>query len=391
MVDVDLDVDLDLDLDLDLQQDVIASRPVDEPVRLPAEGSYLLLSDLHLGNGLRTDVFGRKDALLLDLLDRTTGETDALILAGDVIDALQARDAAAARRAHPDVVARLEDLARRKPVWHLLGNHDHPAFVAALLPSARPCREVRLGEDARVVHGHQFDPHFFDGPLADADMRLAIRVHEAVERFTGHTIRLPFADHDNPTNRFAHWFFYRQTMALGLVAHAAARLGRTRRLRRWAAHHDYWARSQWGDNHAVLIPALAALAAGRERVLIMGHAHQAGRLERFEAAPSERVSGEPSVDWREPSRRAPDPAALRGKTYVNLGSWTFTDATCALWRAGTIELRDQATGRPVGNETYRFALTAPGIPGMREWWARYYRGLLRYDGAAVRRDLGFRS
>ena len=364
---------------------------MDEPILLPAEGSYLLLSDLHLGNGRNTDRFGCKDALLLGLLDRCEPEIDAVILAGDVVDSLQAGRAAGVRRAHPEVLARLERLASRRPLWHLLGNHDDPAFIAELLPSARPCLDLRLGREARVVHGHQFDPHFFDGPLAGNDMRLVIRIHEAAERLTRRTIRLPFADHDNATNRFAHWFFYRQTMAQGLVAHAVARLGRTARLRRWAAHHDYWARSQWGDNHAVLIPALAALAAGGERVLLMGHAHQAGQLERFPAPLAERVSGEPAVEWRGPGRRAPDPAALRGKTYVNLGSWTFDAANYALWRRGRLELRDQAAGCAVGDAAYRFALSATAIPGMREWWERYYRGLLRYDTDAVRRDLAFRN
>jgi hypothetical protein len=56
-----------------------------------------------------------------------------------------------------------------------------------------------------------------------------------------------------------------------------------------------------------------------------------------------------------------------------------------------MELLRLPAGEVVGDETYRFALEAPGIPGMREWWERYYRGLGRYDAAAVRRDLEFRA
>ena len=40
----------------------------------------------------------------------------------------------------------------------------------------------------------------------------------------------------------------------------------------------------------------------------------------------------------------------------------------------------------LGEDPHRFALSAPEIPGMREWWDRYCRGLWRYDGEAVRRD-----
>jgi UDP-2,3-diacylglucosamine pyrophosphatase LpxH len=87
--------------------------------RLAADGCYLMLSDLHLGDGGRTDLFGRKDELLLDLLERRASEVDAILLAGDVLDALQARHPERVRRAHRAVLERIEGLARRQPVWYL--------------------------------------------------------------------------------------------------------------------------------------------------------------------------------------------------------------------------------------------------------------------------------
>jgi UDP-2,3-diacylglucosamine pyrophosphatase LpxH len=359
--------------------------------RLAAEACYLMLSDLHLGDGGRTDLFGRKDALLIDLLDRRAPEVEGILLAGDILDSLQARHPGRVRRAHRGVLERLEEVARRRPVWYLLGNHDEPRFVTELLPSSRLCESVALGECGRVMHGHQFDPHFFDGPLADRDPRLVLWLHGVLESLSGETIRLPFADHDNLTNRIAHWVFYRHTMAWHLVSQVAAWAGRPGWLRRWAAHHDDWARSQWGDHHAMLIPALASLAAGPEQVFVTGHAHQAGKLDRFQRAPSERVSGEPAVAWRDPARRSPAPQTLSGKTYINFGSLSFGSATYALWRGGAVELWDHASGQEIGDHAYRFALSAPEIPGMREWWSRYYRGFCRYDSEAVRRDTSFRE
>ena len=52
-----------------------------------------------------------------------------------------------------------------------------------------------------------------------------------MEHATGQFIRLPFSEQDNLTNRFAHWVFYRCTMAAHLLARAQARMGDDRWLR----------------------------------------------------------------------------------------------------------------------------------------------------------------
>lgn len=352
--------------------------------RLPADGRYLLLSDLHLGDGGPTDIFGDKDEDLLALLEARLPGLDAVVLGGDVLDATQAARAEQVARAHPQLVARLEELAGRLPLYHLAGNHDSLAFISALLPSTRLCRSVQIGEETLVIHGHELDIYFHRGPL-DGRGQLSLRAHARVERLTGQLIRLPFAHHDNPTNRFAHWVFYRATMALHLAARIAARLGDDGPLRGWAAHHDFWARSQWGDSSAVLLPALQALARGPHSTLVAGHTHQPGVVERVARRPTETVSGQPDLSWRPWDRRAPDPADLEGKAYVNLGSWTLEQTSYALWEHGALRLHDWRLG-PVDGRSYRFALDAASIPGMREWWRRYYRGLGRYDTAAVRRD-----
>jgi metallophosphoesterase superfamily enzyme len=352
---------------------------------LRGDGSYLLLSDLHLGDGTPSDQFGRKDEALLAMLDQRADRVDAVILAGDVFDAFQALTADRIAAAHPRVIEGLEALARRMPLHHVMGNHDHPEFVRRLLPSARPCRAAHLGDEALVIHGHEFDHYMGQSPLSGRGA-LALRAHALFERLTGQSVRLPFGRHPNPANRFAHWIFYRYTMADHALARFLAEVGRPKRLQRWAAHHDYWARSQWGDGQALLLPALAALAAGPFRVLAIGHSHQAGLVDRFSVRPTEQVTGEPPVEWRPAHCRAPDPAALRRRTFANLGSWTFGDTTFGEWRGGRLSIRDFAKNRRIDDRAYRLALADGAIPGMREWWERYYRGLWRYDLERVRQD-----
>lgn len=355
-------------------------------LQLPADRRYLLISDLHLGDGGRTDLFGSKDHDFERMLRATGDHVDGVILGGDVLDATQADSADSIRRAHPLVIQRLDELARSVPVYHLVGNHDAPGYIERLLPSVVLCQAVHLGQEVRVVHGHQLDVYFHDGPL-NGKGSLSLRAHAIFERVTGQFIRLPFAFHDNRTNRFAHWVFYRLTMAVLLLARIEASIGDDRRIRGWAAHHDFWARSQWGDGSALLLPALRALADGEHRILVTGHNHQAGVLDRIDASPTERVSGEPQVQWRTEERRAPAARDLERRIYVNLGSWTLDQSTYGLWDGAQIEVHDWLQGRPVDDRSYRIALTRREIPGMREWWDRYYRGLGRYETGRILEDL----
>ncbi|MBN2495999.1 MAG: metallophosphoesterase family protein [Deltaproteobacteria bacterium] len=354
-------------------------------VELPVEGCYLLLADLHLGDGGPTDLFDKPDDDLVEIIASLSTEVDAVVLAGDVLDSTQAARPDAIASAHRTALECLRELQRNIPVHFIAGNHDSPRFVHQLLPGCEPLSSVRIGEEALVLHGHEFDAYFHDGPLTGRG-DAALKAHAAFERLTRSFVRLPFRDHDNLANRFAHWVFYRYTQANRLAAEALARLGREDRLRSWAAHHDYWARSQWGDSQALLLPALATLARGPQRVLIAGHSHQAGKLARFDGRPTERVSGEPEMSWRDDGLTSPEPELLRGKVYANLGSWTFDQASYGLWRGGEVEILDWRRRAPIGDRSYRMALNAAEIPGMREWWQRYYRGLLRYDTGGILQD-----
>ena len=131
---------------------------------------------------------------------------------------------------------------------------------------------------------------------------------------------------------------------------------------------------------------LRALAAGNHSTLATGHAHQAGVVDRVRVSPAERVSGQPEVCWRGEDRRATVPDRLRHRTFVNLGSWTFSETTYGIYRAGHLTLRDWRSGRVITDRAYQMAFSAEQIPGMREWWKRYYRGFLRYDTQRVRQD-----
>jgi UDP-2,3-diacylglucosamine pyrophosphatase LpxH len=361
------------------------AHDIDPVIELAADRRYLLISDLHLGDGTRTDLFKDKETDFLEMLAAGTPAVDAVILAGDVLDAPQARRPEVIYRAHRPVVDALDRLSRRKPVYHILGNHDDFGFIARLLPTTILCNEIHLGDRARIIHGHQFDVHFGGGPLEGRGSR-ALRVHDWFERTTGHFVRLPFSDFDNPSNRFAHWFFYRVTMVFFWLSKGMAAAGNEKLLRKWAAHHDYWSRYQWGDSHALLIPALNSLARGRHEMLITGHSHQAGHLKGLGAAPPERVSGEPPLSWRDPDRCAPVSGSLRDRRYLNLGSWTFGECTYAVWSAQDTEIYSWPTRQRIDDRSYRVVLDSEAVPGMREWWTRYYRGFFRYRTERIRRD-----
>ncbi len=360
----------------------LSDRPIGQ---LSCDGHYLLLSDLHIGGGGHTDLFHGKDREFLAMLDSVAEDVDAVVLNGDIFDAVQAHHAERISRSHPEVVARLAALSREVPVHLVSGNHDMDAFTRALTPAVRVWGALKLGEETLVIHGHQLDIHFRRGPLSAAGV-WSLRAHNFVEQLTDQHIRLPFSRHDCPANRFAHWAFYRIIMAEHLYARLLSSAGFHRRLKRWAARHDFWSRSQWGDSHALLLPCLNLLATTNLRVLITGHAHQAGVVGRFDSRPSERVSGQPPLPWRSPDRRAPGPSQLEHKIFVNLGSWTFQESTYGLWRGGDLQLRDWQTQRVITDEAYRIPLAAEEIPGMREWWRRYYRGFLRYDTEGLRAD-----
>ena len=62
------------------------AAPISVQRNISAEGRVYFVSDLHLGDGSRSDTFNGKDNLLIDLIDKIAEEDAKLVIVGDAID-----------------------------------------------------------------------------------------------------------------------------------------------------------------------------------------------------------------------------------------------------------------------------------------------------------------
>ena len=81
----------------------------------PAQKIYII-SDIHLGDGTRSDSFREKRAALRELLSEVKDENAQLIIAGDLIDFHQGWSIDRIITAHAIIFRELSDLAQRKNV-----------------------------------------------------------------------------------------------------------------------------------------------------------------------------------------------------------------------------------------------------------------------------------
>ncbi len=118
-----------------------------------------VISDLHLGAGGPTDLFGHDDHEFLSFLTFLEKNFERIVLLGDIWETLTsrvpggaARQLAAARRAHPEIDRRF----RKAQYTYVHGNHD---FVASSTDRAPEEFSIQAG-GVRLLftHGHQSDP-----------------------------------------------------------------------------------------------------------------------------------------------------------------------------------------------------------------------------------------
>lgn len=118
-----------------------------------------VISDLHLGLGDASDVFGHEDERFLRFLSALEGSFERIVLLGDVWETLTARGPIGpaeglrrAREAHPGIARRFE----RPEYLYVHGNHD---LVARDVDRAPEELVLTLG-GARILftHGHLQDP-----------------------------------------------------------------------------------------------------------------------------------------------------------------------------------------------------------------------------------------
>lgn len=332
------------------------SRPPEQrPVkRIDPPGSVYCISDLHLGDGTRSDIFLGKDRTLLRFLAQVREEGATLVVAGDAIDFSQAWGFERILKAHGKVFAALSGLADAGQLVYVYGNHDHDIRFFSDILRFPVVAELQVGHELRILHGHELDPYI--GPNLEAT-ELQVRVHHLVERMLATWIRTPLELYYTRCNRVAFWLVHKAALlrtARGLILR---QLGFPRDLERTRAQLRYWTRTQLGDPGCLFEPAMAALRSGSHRTLVCGHSHLPGVV------------------------RLPD-----GRCYVNTGSWTFTSSTFMRWTAATgPEVRDFETGRAFDERLYLPLLDgAFDHKSFFDWWRENYMGLLRYRCAEER-------
>lgn len=321
--------------------------------RIPADRPVWIVSDLHLGDGGRSDSFMGKDRALLALLDEVRKAGGRLVINGDAVDVLQANDLTVVLRAHGPLLRAFADLAATNGVWYICGNHDQDVEVYRDILRMEVCHELWIGDDVLVEHGHSFDP-WIGADLAGSGV--ATRAHHWIERTCRTWIRLPLADFYTWGNRIAFWSFHKYSVWLRLRNRLIGPLGMKRAVKKAEFFLDYWAKNEAGDPMAMFRPALRAARERGARAVVCGHSHM------------------------------PANVLVDGIRYVNSGSWTFGWSQYIQLESNVFTVRDWLSGREYQEDLYR-----PLLDGdldhltFERWWRNQYLGWLRYRSGEVRR------
>jgi len=116
----------------------------------------IFISDLHLGDGTRTDDFSR-DSQLLEFLGFAENEAEELIILGDFLELWQA-DLDRVLFRHSEVINKLLSLKSKLNLTYVIGNHDYIPFVKFVKSGVGICLEYRDPEAGIVAeHGHRYD------------------------------------------------------------------------------------------------------------------------------------------------------------------------------------------------------------------------------------------
>ncbi len=116
----------------------------------------VFISDLHLGDGSRTDDFHRDKEFFL-FLQFVEREAEELIIVGDFLELWQA-DLDRVLFRHSDVINKLLSLRDKVKVTYLIGNHDHIPFVKFIhshIGVGLEYRDIKGGLIAE--HGNRYD------------------------------------------------------------------------------------------------------------------------------------------------------------------------------------------------------------------------------------------
>jgi UDP-2,3-diacylglucosamine pyrophosphatase LpxH len=325
-----------------------ARRPVPtREVRLPPDRPFFVVSDLHMGDGSRSDAFVGKDDLFLSFLDHVRSEGVHLVICGDIIDFPQAFTFTRVLRAHSRLFRGLAEVAGRSGITYVWGNHDYDIALYQDLLRWEVCSHVKVGEDVVIEHGHQLDPYVGAYPRESA---MATSVHHLLERLLGTWLRYPLCSFYTRSNRLVWWAGYRGFQVVSGIRSFLARHHLPLVGDRFLDTLEYWIRCELGDSMCIFAPARREIREEGLRILLTGHSHKPGRIE------------------VEP-----------GRWYVNDGSWTFRSTQYARWNGSNFDVLDWPENRVYGEAGYRRILDGSiDAVGIKDWWNDMYAGWLRF-------------
>jgi UDP-2,3-diacylglucosamine pyrophosphatase LpxH len=321
---------------------------------VPADQEIWFLSDLHLGDGTRSDVFFGKDHHLVALLGNVEKRGALLVVVGDAMDFHQAWTFTRILRAHQELLGAMSRLGRAGRLVYVVGNHDHDIGLYRQLLHFRVCDELHVGDRILVQHGYQYDPYI--GPRLEGS-HVATKVHHLIERYLDTWIRIPLGEFYTFENRLSFWVTHKLAIGMHAWARTLSWVGFTRSLDAVERELNYWARSNMGDPMCIFRPIERRLADDRWPIILCGHSHLPG-IVRF------------------PNQR----------TYVNTGSWSFASSHYVTWDGTDFVCKDWITGRQFREEFY-----GPVLDGSLDekdfwmWWQENYMGFLRFREGEERR------
>lgn len=319
---------------------------------LDAAEHVVIVSDMHIGDGARTEAFAGADDRFRRFLSEVATQADALVIAGDGFDLAQAWSIDRIYARHRRLVDELVSLARQIPVYYLRGNHDQPLTELRRLLPLRYAPQLRIGRGIQVEHGNRFDPRNQPG---DSKAFWGARAHTMLERVIRSPVRIPMRKHYLWSTRLGHWLFFRYGRLVLRLSRLNDALGRPHIARHQREFLDYWGRGEWGDIHGILAGVESALRQDTVHTLVCGHSHTPGRI------------------------------GFPVGTYVNTGSWTYGAATYARVDDGRCSVFEWPGGREMSDEEYRGVLGPNRDKSFFDWWEAFYRGWFRYDVPAMDR------
>ncbi len=320
---------------------------------LSADQEIWFISDLHLGDGTPSDVFFGKDKHLIALLNRVERDDAILVINGDAMDFHQAWTFTRIMRAHQELLHSMSRLSREGRLYYLIGNHDHDISLYREILNFRVCEELHIGDNILVQHGYQYDPYIGDNLSSS---HTATKIHHLVERYFNTWVRIPLAEFYTRGNRLLFWMAHKVAITMMITAGLLDKFGLPEAKERLFEHLAFWARANSGDPMCMFRGVWARLQSDRWKHIVCGHSHLPGIV------------------------------PIDGRSYLNSGSWTFSNAQYLRWDGSSFECRDWVTGATFNDELYQANLDGSlDELNFFTWWHENYLGWFRFREGEERR------